>query len=283
VLLAPAVAGALLTLYVVRVGGDYMHARMILPAIFLLLLPILVVPATRLTAAAAGLLLVWLAAAVSPLRQPFDARTSATTFNVRSSDAYYAHDHNPVRTATWIRRWPRLPEANAMLARAMADERPSLLYFDDKRRLHTAPLPSGSRYHVVMVGRHLGVTGVAVPLDDYVNDAWGLASPIGAHLALERWAWPGHEKFLRNHWIFAEWSASSPRWVDLRRANVTRADLAAARTALRCGRLAELQESTRAPLTPARFWKNLTGSYERTRFRFARAPREAQMELCDTP
>ena len=279
-LLAPLAAGLLLALYVVRVGGDYMHARMILPALFLLLLPFLVVPATRTAGAVAGLLLVWLAAVVSPLRQPFEPAGSATTFNVRRSDVRYTHDHNPVRTATWVRHWPRLPHAAAALARAERAPHPSLLYFDDRRRLHSAPLPDDSAYHVVMVGRHLGVTGAAVPLDGYVNDAWGLASPVGAHLSLERWSWPGHEKFLRNAWIFADWASRTPDAADLRRAGVTREDVAAARAALRCGRLAELRASVRAPLTPSRFWKNLTGAYQRTRFRFARDPHQAQAELC---
>ncbi|GHH76306.1 membrane protein [Streptomyces sulfonofaciens] len=280
VFLAPAAAGLLLALYVMRVGGDYMHARMILPALFLLLLPVLVVPATRCTAAAAGLLLVWVAAAVGPLRQPFDLNASPGTFNVRSSDVRYTHDHNPVRSTNWVRHWPRLPRANAMLAAAVRGGRPVLLYFDDRRRLHTTTVRPGAAYHVVMVGRHLGVTGAAVPLDGYVNDAWGLASPIGAHLALERWAWPGHEKFLRNEWIFADWAVRSPSAADLRYAGTGRAEVLAARRALGCGRLAELRDSVRAPLTPARFWQNLAGSWDRTHFRFARAPHRAVRELC---
>jgi arabinofuranosyltransferase len=280
VLAAPAAAGLLMVLYVMRVGGDYMHARMVLPGLLFLLLPVLVVPATRLTAACGGLLLVWLAAAVSPLRHPFDLRGSASTFNVRSSDIGYMHDHNPVRTATWIAHWPRLPHAERMLTRAVLARRPTLLYFDDRRRLHTTTLPSGARYHVVMVGRHLGVTGAAVPLDDYVTDAWGLASPIGAHLALERWSWPGHEKFLRNHWVLADAGLTAPSPQVLRYAGVSRSDVAAAGAALRCGRLAELRHSVRDPLTPGRFWHNLTGAYARTEFRFARAPRAAEAELC---
>src|SRR5262249_7566334 len=159
-------------------------------------------------------------AAVSPLRQPFDLPGSPGTFNVRSSDVLYTRDHNPVHAATWVRHWPRLPHANAFLARAERAAHPSLLYFDVHRRLHSPPLRPGSPYHVIMVGRHLGVTGGAVPLDGYVNDAWGLASPIGAHLALERWAWPGHEKFLRNHWIFADWAAYPPPASELRGADV---------------------------------------------------------------
>ncbi|GAB2741579.1 hypothetical protein [Streptomyces bullii] len=280
VLLAPCVAGLLLACYVMRVGGDYMHARMILPALLLVLLPVLVVPASRVTAAASGLLLVWLCAAVSPLRQPFDVRSTPMSFNVRSSDVASLGDHNPVRTAAWVENWPALPEARGMLAEAVDAPRPTLLYFDGERRLHATPMRADAPYHVVMVGRHLGVTGAAAPLDTYVNDAWGLASPVGAHLALERWSWPGHEKFLRNHWIFAEWAVQEPPEADLLRAGTSREDVAAARAALECGRLAELRESVRAPLTAERFWRNLTGALERTAFRFPRSPAAAERELC---
>ncbi|HEY3652162.1 MAG TPA: hypothetical protein VGL33_29610 [Streptosporangiaceae bacterium] len=44
---APVVAGVLHLVYVVKVGGDYMPARMLLPALFLVLLPILVVPRSK--------------------------------------------------------------------------------------------------------------------------------------------------------------------------------------------------------------------------------------------
>ncbi|MFF8934239.1 hypothetical protein ACF08O_05735 [Streptomyces paradoxus] len=283
VLLAPLVAGLLLAVYVVRVGGDYMHARMILPALLLLLLPVLVVPATRVTGVASVLLVVWLCAAVSPLRAPFDVRSTPGSFNVRSSDVEALGDHNPVRTATWVDNWPALPEGRAMLARAERAPGPTLLYFDAGRRLHATPMRADSPYQVVIVGRHLGVTGAAAPLDAYVNDAWGLASPIGAHLALERWSWPGHEKFLRNHWVFAEWAVKHPPRSDLLRAGAPREAVEAARAALNCGDLAELRESVRAPLTAGRFWRNLTGAVERTQFRFARWPAAAQQALCDRP
>ncbi|MFE9108044.1 hypothetical protein ACFYN9_00165 [Streptomyces collinus] len=283
VLLAPLAAGLLLAGYVVRVGGDYMHARMILPALVLLLLPVLVVPATRVTGVAGVLLVVWLCAAVSPLRTPFDVRSTPGSFNVRSSDVESLGDHNPVRTATWVGNWPALPEGRAMLARAERAPVPTLLYFDAGRRLHATPMRADSPYQVVIVGRHLGVTGAAAPLDAYVNDAWGLASPIGAHLALERWSWPGHEKFLRNHWVFAEWAAQHPPQRDLLRAGAPREAVEAARAALDCGDLAELRESVRAPLTAERFWRNLTGAVERTQFRFARWPAAARQALCDRP
>jgi arabinofuranosyltransferase len=58
------------------------------------------------------------------------------------------------------------------------------------------------------------------------------------------------------------------------------ARVAAARRALRCGPLAELRASVRDPLTPDRFWKNLTGSWRRTAFRYPADPVAAEKALC---
>ncbi|NGO76686.1 hypothetical protein G6045_13560 [Streptomyces sp. YC504] len=57
----------------------------------------------------------------------------------------------------------------------------------------------------------------------------------------------------------------------------------AARRALRCGGLAELREATQAPLTTRRFLANLTGSFQRTGFRFPTDPAQAVRELCGRP
>jgi arabinofuranosyltransferase len=52
---APLVAAALLALYVIRVGGDFMHARLLLPATFLMVAPVLLVPRGRWIGPAAAL------------------------------------------------------------------------------------------------------------------------------------------------------------------------------------------------------------------------------------
>lgn len=45
----PLVGAVLLAAYVVRVGGDFMHGRMLLPATFCLLLPVMAIRVTKLT------------------------------------------------------------------------------------------------------------------------------------------------------------------------------------------------------------------------------------------
>lgn len=58
------------------------------------------------------------------------------------------------------------------------------------------------------------------------------------------------------------------------------AQLAAARKALSCGRLAELDQATQAPLSVGRFGSNFFHSLTLTTFRFSPDPVTAERELC---
>ena len=60
------------------------------------------------------------------------------------------------------------------------------------------------------------------------------------------------------------------------------ARLAAARHALSCGALADLQASARAPLTFHRFLHNLFGAFGRTRLVVPTDPYAAEREFCGT-
>jgi arabinofuranosyltransferase len=85
---APPVAGLLLTAYVIRVGGDYMHARMMLPAVFLLLLPIAMVPFSKPSAVTATITAGTAALILSPLRVPFEHGSFNGTTNIRGDSIF---------------------------------------------------------------------------------------------------------------------------------------------------------------------------------------------------
>ncbi|QKV78951.1 hypothetical protein [Amycolatopsis sp. Hca4] len=59
--------------------------------------------------------------------------------------------------------------------------------------------------------------------------------------------------------------------------------LAAARSALDCGDLAEIRRSTRNPLTLERFWANLTGAWHRTLVTVPADPFAAERKFCGGP
>ncbi|MEI5103403.1 hypothetical protein RB200_38940 [Streptomyces sp. PmtG] len=120
----------------------------------------------------------------------------------------------------------------------------------------------------------LGLNGTVVPLDGAALDPIGLAYPLAAHSERIAHARVGHDKRLPDEWIVADRGGHDlPAGVDPAR-------VAAARRALGCGALAELRAATRAPLTAGRFLRNVTGSLERTSFRFPNDPVRAERELC---
>src|SRR5262249_10289064 len=78
-LVAPVLAAAVHALYVARVGGDFMHARLLLPSLFGLLLPVASVrltewplrPLRAAPAIAAGTVLAWAIACALWFRVPY--------------------------------------------------------------------------------------------------------------------------------------------------------------------------------------------------------------------
>ena len=68
VALALPVAGALHALYIVKSGGDYLHARLLLPSVFALLAPLAAVPWHKRLVAPAAVLGVWALVAFAVLR-----------------------------------------------------------------------------------------------------------------------------------------------------------------------------------------------------------------------
>ena len=86
VALTPVVGGTMMGLYVVRVGGDFMHARMLLPAIFCLLLPVLALPLRRATVVPLAVVLVWAMVSGAHLR-PHDIGINAA--GIADERAFY--------------------------------------------------------------------------------------------------------------------------------------------------------------------------------------------------
>ncbi|MGA4538573.1 hypothetical protein ACPA54_01095 [Uniformispora flossi] len=283
----PVVAAALLAAYVVKVGGDYMHARMLLPPLFLALLPVLVVRATRSLATVSPAVAVWAVACIGPWHPsaftPTAGAAGAKTVVVRTSDIGITGTLNADHTDDWLRAFPEL---RAAIAQGMASPQPVLLHLrpGDYGFESTVPLnPAYAHAQVSVPGWYLGVTGAAVPLDQRIVEMWGLANTVGAHLEYpDDWReyWPGHRKLIDDVWLLA--LELDPRVTEPPPGypKVTAAGLAAARHALSCGDLKELLDSTREPLTWKRFWSNLTGAASRTSLRIPRDPIAAEARFC---
>ncbi|WP_432069005.1 hypothetical protein [Streptomyces sp. AA1529] len=272
---APVLAGLLSALFVVKVGGDFMHGRMVLPALFLLLLPVLLLPfgraATVLTAAVAGWGMVCLVALRPPLGSLEDERI---VFDSHSIYQQALGAHHPVSQYDHT----AAPRDFTLVARHALREGGHTLVLRLPRDAGFPLVPLAPRVRAPVAGAEarLGLAGAVLPLDGRVVDILGLGNPLGAHTEPVSHRKAGHEKPLNRAWILADLTAPGapvPRGVDPRRVR-------AARHALTCGPLPDLLDSTRAPLTPGRFWSNLRGSWARTTLRIPPDPLVAERRLC---
>lgn len=261
--LAPVLAGVLCWAYVIKVGGDFMHGRMLLPGLFLMLLPVFLAPASRAAALASVGVAVWAAVCASVLRIDYEGRVGPAGI-ADERGVYVAQNadphplHHTFAGADWHARYGRA---------ARTAEPPALLFPGPVQLTAGAPTVTGV-YPV------LGHNGTSVPLDGAALDPIGLAYPLAAHSRQVEGGRVGHDKHLPDAWVIADRGAGElPDGVDPSQVD-------AARRALRCGGLAELREATQAPLTTRRFLANLTGSFQRTGFRFPTDPAQAVRELC---
>jgi arabinofuranosyltransferase len=265
VVAVPWVSALGLAAYVTRVGGDFMHGRMLLPALFCLVLPLAAVPLSRWTALPVLGLAAWAAVSVIGLRPAYDTLGPNGIANERLYYVLIVDRPNPVVAEDFVEH-PVAPEGVAALAAAPG---PSLALpgpGPDGLRWWTFPTPDRPD---TITWLNLGVTGELAPLDVRVLDGVGLTNPLAAHATSVPDGRIGHDKDLPPEWFLADSGSAGTGFVDP-------AGTAAARAALACPGTRELLESYRAPLTAERFWRNLTGAVERTAYRYDRDPRVAQ-------
>ena len=295
---APALAALVHLVYVVRLGGDYMHGRMFLPTLFGLMLPVAVVPVTRAARvwAPAAFVVGWALVTGFVLRapaQPSPGRETEVLDQRRKQLTTPAHPH-PVRLADHaVLPFPQ-PTIGTQL-KAIAARGPAVVvdYRFEQRRVEgraiptRVPLPmrgvrpsAAAAAPVAAYTGSIGRVGYAAGSEVRIGDRLGLADPIAARirLAARRRAKAGHEKDLRVEWFLARFAdpadlARDPRWRG--DARVT-----AARAAVRCGPLADVLAGTSGPLSAERFADNIGVAISTRSLRVAKDPLQARAELC---
>jgi arabinofuranosyltransferase len=275
-------SGLLLTVYAVRVGGDFMHGRMLLTQLFLLLLPVAVVPipmgSKKADWSVVALLIALLGAAGWSL---YASNTTAITTGtkIRSSGIvderiYYVlntgKDH-PIRAEDYL-DYPRM---RAMVNDIAANPKGGLLlnspaftfwYLDPPPE----PIPEEGAGHTVYF-LNLGMTSMNVPLDVRVIDPMGLAYPLAAHSDRLVDGRIGHDKSLLPDWVVADSGMVDihpwmPWYLDEQW--VTQA-----RTAMSCPQTQALMISVREPLTFDRFKHNFRNAMAFSKYRIDRIPK----------
>jgi arabinofuranosyltransferase len=268
------VGGLLGMLYVVVVGGDYTHARLLLPGFFALSAPVAVVPIQRSTMV--GLALVpWLVAALFFFRPPLFGGFAAVSSQgyVTTDDYEWGEDGNAFQ-------WYQGPGYYFEQGLSIFG------YRSGDPELRPDVPPSFGAFAGV------GIASYAPGPDFHVLDLMGLGDSFTAHLEIDpdSTAQAGHEKPLPAAWLAARLSPAGsrpepdfyPSW----RVEPAMSDqawqekVAWARAALECDEIRHLLESADAPLTPQRFGRNVLRSFANTRLRIPADPEEAYRRFC---
>ncbi len=285
-------------LYVVAVGGDYLHARLFLPAYFALCAPVAVVALAKRYAIALAVV-PWALAAALALRPPTGA------FHVQDGHLFVLVPPRQGLVTLEDYGWGEGGEKFAWFGDA--DYYYSTQGLGGGWRSRGAPLrPDLPRPYVIASA--IGASGYALGPDVRILDTLGLADAFTAHLASTSapvngalgllWL-AGHEKPLPTPWVAARVlqegapfdqedlppPAPAGQLIPVTEGEELAEQIAWARAALACPAIQRLQEAVSEPLTPGRFLSNLVHAADNTRMRIPADPRTAYRRFCgdDTP
>ena len=302
------VVAVVMLLYVTRVGGDFMHGRVLLPSLFLFLLPVSVVPLpiglardagdarVRRVAvpvvAAAWLVVVGWAVTVEISQDPFREEPEAiTAAGIVDERQFYiqrtGHAH-PLLAEDYL----DFPRMRALVGHVSSNRTGAVFLpvpgFQDRWDVvsYDRPMPGLAPFELpedpdkTVVFLNLGMTSMNMPLDVKVYDTVGLAAPLAAHTDRMEDGRIGHDKFLPYDWVLADTGViedpvNFPRWIDVNWVNQ-------AEVALQCPATQALIESYSAPLTLERRWSNLVNAFSFAEYRINRIP-AYEVQRCGLP
>ena len=287
----PVLAGALHIAYVIKVGGDFMHGRLLLPGLFALLMPVAALPLSpdrAVAGAVAAAVAIWAVVAATELRTSYAGTSNFSNRGLADEWAYYrakaGHD-NPVTLEDYEQDgWAALgAEAR------QPGERNEPIVLDEGETFGELPSQPGLLQPTVVLTRNIGLLGYAAGPEVHVVDRRGLGDPVASRLRLDQRGRPGHEKLLDYPWAIARFSSSTPGPADvdpdcsdcLQRLPEVNEQVPPAREALKCGTLHDVILAVTEPMSLSRFFENLALAPRATTVRFAAEPVVAERELCD--
>ncbi len=266
---APIAAALTHGLYVVYIGGDFMHARLLLPDLFALLLPVAMIGVDILPVLVPTLAVVtWALVCATALRPSYNG---IGPYGIADERSYYvarAQHAHPI-TPDDYRLYPSAGEAFAQRKQLTAG---GLLTQSGAQ----VALRPGVQAEAVVEGLRIGIYGYIFGTNVHVVDLFGLADPIAGRLELAKRGRPGHEKQLSEAWVVARFADPGALAIG----GVTSADVNAARSALSCDGVQRLLAAVTERMTPGRFARNLLEAFRLQRLRIPLNPVEAQAKLC---
>lgn len=258
------VAGGLIHgAFVCRAGGDFMHGRLLLPALFAVVSASAVVPlpfAGRYRKVALLGLLFWAAYVCLCARPPYASRISRD--GIADERQWYvrrAHTNRPIALKDYAyMSFYRIGEGATQLVRQHGGK---ALYW-----------------------AHIGIAVAVIPDDIIVIDPLALNDHIGARITLTKRGRPGHEKIVPSSWFLARYPAGVGIVVTNQldgqfREKEPQSAIDAARAVLASPSLLELHDAVAEPMTLRRFIQNFFRAWRLTFLRIPADPHEALKTL----
>lgn len=256
-------------IYVLRVGGDFMHGRMFLLPLFALLLPVFVLPLNLFGSIIIGALItggiaVW-SLIISYRGLPNDWTEFDTGRVIVDEREFWTYATNreqgdppmnaqDFQSSPFLNGWDggmaALQDGDAMMLRYLKNDDPEV--FDWEALPRDGHRSDPATIYLI----NMGMSSMNAPLDIRVLDNIGLSTPMAARQPRIEDGRVGHDKNLDRIWQVADSAADLdelPVWIDSD-------DAKAARAALETEDFQKLFASYRAPLTVERFLSNITFS-----------------------
>jgi arabinofuranosyltransferase len=281
--LLPILGGALHLVYVVKVGGDFMHGRLILPGLFAMLMPVAALPLVRHRAAVslvAAAVAVWAVVAATGLQPPYAGTRNFSDRGFSDEAAVYklvSDDENPVTVEDHEQPWWAALVADAKQRAESGEAVLTVKEEPEDGPVKEFPARPGVTQPTLLAPCCFGVIGHAAGPDVHIVDYVSLGDPIGSRFRLDERGRPGHEKLVDSAWAIARFSDPARRPPDV----AADEKVAAAEQAINCGTLDEVIVAITEPLSLSRFFENLALAPRATTLRFAAQPDAASRELCD--
>lgn len=260
-------------LYVIRVGGDFMHGRMLLLPLFAILLPVSVVPVNLIDrgwqdfVALALIFSTWVWSTVifvqghqweNTGQHVVDERDFWIDFTNRDKDhpPLYAEDFLTVDSMNDYAEVMRdqtlvFPTGQQLNILATAD--PDTYSWITTPRVEGIEAGDLANIPPTIFHVNLGMTSMNAPLNVRVTDLIGLATPLAARQPRIEGGRIGHDKLMDLEWQVAESAtplAYTPGWIDPEKTYQ-------ARQALRHPELIHLFQTYREPMSYHRFVDNI--------------------------
>ncbi len=283
VLMAPIAASLADLAYVARVGGDYQHARLLLPGFLALCLPIYV-PVRRLR----SLLVVpvlgivaWSVVCGGWLRYSTGNlyRTDHGIGDERRIGQATSNTRHPIDADDYLDRIGT--SYRALAARAGAHGRQVMMVSNDLRsslpqHLGLRTVHSSLPFHLVTNVGAVGAIGLLSGPGTYIFDSYSLANPIGSHFTVSHHGRPGHEKYVSPAWMVGRFGSpgTTPP------ARISARSVTSARRAVTCAPLDDYLHAITAPMSFSRAISNITHAFTYTSMSFSPQPVLAEHQLC---